>query len=152
MLLKAKGQLEEAIACYREAIRFKPGYVMAHRHLGNALLEKGQLDEAVACCREIVRLRPDYAPAYSNLGNTLRRNGQLDEAIACCREAIRLKPDLTEAHNNLELPQGKRAAWTKPSTVTARPSNSSLVTPLPTLFNLGNALSQIGKLDDAFAC
>jgi superkiller protein 3 len=99
--LRDKGQPDEAIAEYREAIRLKPDLAMAHNNLGSALPDKGQLDEAIAECREALRLQEDFAMAHNNLGNALYAKGQRDEAIAEWREAIRLKKDYPEAHNNL---------------------------------------------------
>ena len=46
--LSNDGQLDEAIAAYRQAIRLKPDYAEAHSNLGNALKDMGQLDEAIA--------------------------------------------------------------------------------------------------------
>ena len=68
----SKGQLDEAIAGYREAIRLEPDYAEAHYNLGIALQDKGQLDEAIAAYREAIRLKPDSAEAHYNLGNALR--------------------------------------------------------------------------------
>ena len=44
--LRAEGQLDEAIAAYRQAIAFNPNYAEARGNLGIALKDKGQLDEA----------------------------------------------------------------------------------------------------------
>jgi tetratricopeptide (TPR) repeat protein len=97
------GQLDEAIAAYREAIRLKKDDALAHYNLGNALRERGQWDEAIACYREAIRLKKDFALAHNNLGVALRHQGRLDEAIAAYREAIRLKKDYADAHCNLGL-------------------------------------------------
>ena len=40
--LDASGDVREAIAAYREAIRLKPDYAEAHYNLGNALREPGE--------------------------------------------------------------------------------------------------------------
>ena len=49
--MKASGQMDEAIACYRKAIELDPKNAMAHDSLGSALATKGQDDEAIACFR-----------------------------------------------------------------------------------------------------
>ena len=95
------GQLDEAIASYRQAVRLKPDLAKAYAGLGIALQAKGQLDDAIAAYRQAIGLKPDYAKAHSNLGDALAELGQFDEAIAAYRQAIPLKPDLAEAHNNL---------------------------------------------------
>jgi tetratricopeptide (TPR) repeat protein len=99
--LQDKGQLEEAIADYREALRLKPDYAIAHSNLGSALHHKGQLDEAIAELREALRLNKNLAEAHNSLGVAVRDKGQLDEAIAEYQEALRLKKDHAMAHYNL---------------------------------------------------
>ena len=76
--LAKKGQLDDAIAEYREAIRLKKDNLGAHGNLGNALLGKGQLDEAIAEYREVIRLKKDDALAHRHLGNTLQMKRTLD--------------------------------------------------------------------------
>jgi protein O-mannosyl-transferase len=99
--LDDKGQIDEAIRQYREAIRLKPNYPDAHNNLGIALDNKGQTGEAIQQFREAIRLKPDHLDAHYNLGNTLPKAGQMDEAIRQYREVIRLKPDYAAVYNNL---------------------------------------------------
>jgi tetratricopeptide (TPR) repeat protein len=109
--LRGQGKLAEAITAYREAIRLKPDYAVAHSNLGTALRGQGKLAEAIAVYREAIRLKPDFAAAHFSLGVALRDQGKLTEAIAAFREAIRLEPDNAWAHYNLALAlaeQGKQ--------------------------------------------
>jgi tetratricopeptide (TPR) repeat protein len=101
IVLGMKGQTDEAISQFQEAIRLVPDYIEAHYNLGVALNKKGQIDEAIRQYQEAIRLKPDYAEAHNNLGTALGRKGQIAEAISQFQEAIRLKPDYAEAHNNL---------------------------------------------------
>jgi tetratricopeptide (TPR) repeat protein len=94
----AKGQVDEAIAEYREAIHLEPMYLLAHNDLGKALSDQGRLDEAIAELREALRINKDYATAHYNLGNALLANGRPDQAIAEYREALRINKDHAEAH------------------------------------------------------
>ena len=48
MRLKNKGQLEEAIVCYGQAIALDPKYAEAHCNLGHALRRQGRFAEALA--------------------------------------------------------------------------------------------------------
>src|SRR5262249_44320986 len=44
--LRSKGQVDEAIVCYRKVIALDPKFVYAHHNLGYALADKGKADEA----------------------------------------------------------------------------------------------------------
>ncbi|MGA2787668.1 MAG: tetratricopeptide repeat protein [Verrucomicrobiota bacterium] len=101
VVLGLKGQTDEAIDQFQEAILLAPDYTEAHYSLGIALDRKGQTDEAIKQFQEAVRLKPDYAEAHFSLGTGLGMKGQIDDAIKQFQEAIRLKPDYGEAHYNL---------------------------------------------------
>jgi Tfp pilus assembly protein PilF len=149
--LKGQGKLDEAAACYRQALELKPDFAEAHNNLGNVLREQGKLDEALACYRRAVERKPDYAEAHYNLGVALTDQGRPDEAAACYRRALDLKPDFAEAHNNLgnlSRDRGKldeaaacyrRAVGLKPDYAEAH-------------FNLGVALTDQGKRDEVLVC
>ncbi len=105
--------LQQAIACYREALRFRTpeaaplDYAATQNNLGNAYLylptgdRAANLQQAIACYREAVRFRTpeaaplDYATTQNNLGNAYQslptgdRAANLEAAIACYREALR---------------------------------------------------------------
>jgi predicted TPR repeat methyltransferase len=142
--------LDEAVACYRQALVLKPDFTEAHYNLGTALKDQGKLDEAVACYRQALVHKPALAEAHNNLGTALKDQGKLDEALACYREALVLKPDNAEAHNNLGTAlkdQGKldeavacyrQALVLKPALVEAH-------------LNLGTALQELGRVADAEA-
>jgi tetratricopeptide (TPR) repeat protein len=98
--LENSGNLDGAIAAYREAIEGHPDYYFAHMSLSRALEKKGDLDGAVAALRKGLGFGND-ADGYLRLGNTLFRKGRRDEAIACYKKAIALDPKLSMAHYNL---------------------------------------------------
>jgi tetratricopeptide (TPR) repeat protein len=148
--LAAKGQLDEAIAEYREAIRLTKDNPEAHYNLGNALRTKGQLDEAIAEYREAIRLKKDYARAHNNLGNALYDKGRLDEAIAELREAIRLNKDFPEAHYNLGIALREKGRLDEAvaeyrEAIRLKKDNAEAHN------NLGIALATKGRLDEAIA-
>src|SRR5207247_2641123 len=72
---------DEAIAEYRQAIRLKKDYAIAHYNLGNALRDKGQLDQAIAEFLKAIRLKDDYAEPHCNIGHVLARQGKLRQAV-----------------------------------------------------------------------
>jgi tetratricopeptide (TPR) repeat protein len=95
------GELEKAIAEYREALETAPDYAEARNNLGFALFKKGEFNEAIAQYRKALEINPDYAEALNNLGNALRPKGDLEDAIAQYRKALEINPDFADAHLNL---------------------------------------------------
>jgi Flp pilus assembly protein TadD len=148
--LAAQRKLDEAIACYRQAIRLENNFALAHSNLGAALYRKGKLDEAIAAFREAIRLKNDYPEAHYNLGNALRARGKLDEAIAEYRQAIRLEKDYPEAHNNLAIALTDKGKLDE--AIACYRQAIRLKNDFPEAHNnLGAALERKGKLDEAIA-
>jgi Tfp pilus assembly protein PilF len=65
-VLKLRGELAEAAACYRRAIALQPGMVLAHRNLGAVLCESGHLAVSFASFRRHAEL------AYGTLASPAR--------------------------------------------------------------------------------
>jgi tetratricopeptide (TPR) repeat protein/serine/threonine protein kinase len=149
--LSGKGELEEAIACFRKTIEIDPKYTLAHNNLGVALYGKGRTEEAIACFRKAVAIDPKLAQAHRNLGGVLGDRGKVDEAIACFRKAIALDPGDATAHSNLGAALSHKgkvdeaiACWRKAIALDSRD---------PWVHNnLGTALRRKGKVDEAIAC
>lgn len=99
-----RGQYEEAIANYTEAIRLDPQNRRAYYGRGNAYAELGDYEEAVADYSQAIRLDPNQPGAYYSRGVVLSYQGQYEEAVADYREALVLSPTYASAYNNL--------AWT----------------------------------------
>ena len=96
-----QGQLDEAVAEFKEAIQLDPEFVEAHYNLGLTYVDQGELELAVAEQQEAIGLAPDLAEAHNGLGMAYYGLGRVDEAIAAYEEAIELDPDLSDAHFNL---------------------------------------------------
>ena len=97
-LLKKKGDIQNAIKCFRTAIQLKPNYPNAHYNLGIALQEKGDLTTAIDSYNTALKLKPNYPEALNNLGNSLQEQGDLAAAIASYNTALQLKPNHPDAH------------------------------------------------------
>jgi serine/threonine-protein kinase len=70
--LKGKGKVDEAIACYRQAIALDPNYVWALVQLGHALHDRGRFDEAMVCFRKAIALDPKQASALKAVLDRIR--------------------------------------------------------------------------------
>ena len=95
-----QGRLDEAIACFRQALSLQPDDAGLYNNLGIALSQQGKFDEAIAAHQQAVRLQPDFAGAYNNLGNAFRDHQRFEEAMIAYEQALRLAPDSAEALNN----------------------------------------------------
>jgi tetratricopeptide (TPR) repeat protein len=60
-------KIDEAVASFREGLRYKQDDAEAHYGLGSALSAQHKRDDAVAELREALRLRPDYPEAQQLL-------------------------------------------------------------------------------------
>jgi len=107
-LLMAKGNMEQAISHYEEAVRILPQFAEARYNLALALAEQGFPHEAIAQYRETLRHSPEYADAYNNLGAMLDHQGNQEEAIEHFRRAVRIDPYHDDAHYNLGVVLAKR--------------------------------------------
>jgi tetratricopeptide (TPR) repeat protein len=143
-----KGNLDEAIAKWREAIRLKPDYVKALNNLGVALRKQGKPEEAIAAYREAIRLKPDYAEAHYNLGLVFGKQEKFEEAITAYREAIRLKPDDVAAYFNLGVMLGEQGK-TEDSITAFREAIRLKPNDADAYNILGVALGEQGKIEDA---
>jgi protein O-mannosyl-transferase len=101
LALKNQGQLDQAIAHYRNAINIWPDYVEAHYNLGGAYIEKGEFDEALAEYRRAIEIHPDEADSHNNYGSALRELKQFDQAEAEYKRALSLRPQYLDARLNL---------------------------------------------------
>ena len=101
--LLSQNKLDQAEACYRQALRINPSYAKAYNNLGLALARQGMLDDALSCYRQAVALKPNYFEAFTNLGNAQREKRALDDAAASYQNALRLEPNFVGAHYNLGI-------------------------------------------------
>jgi tetratricopeptide (TPR) repeat protein len=91
--LDDKGDVDGAIAEYREALRLRPDFAEAHYNLGVELRHKVDRNGAIAEYREALRLMPDFAEAHYNLGVELEAQGKRKEALEEYRKACQLAPN-----------------------------------------------------------
>jgi tetratricopeptide (TPR) repeat protein len=99
-----RGNLQEAAAAYREAIRRDARFSAAYINLANVLRDLHRDSDAALSLREAIRIDPSSAIALSNLGQVLCDLGDpdlLEEAEALCRRAIAVAPGLAHAFETL---------------------------------------------------
>lgn len=144
------GEIDEAIAHDRTALRIRPGDINGLTNLANALMEKGEFAEAIQHYRELVRRQPNDSESHRNLGKALYKSGQRDAAITEFREALRLRPgdsDSAYSLGNALLDKGETDAAISyfRQAITGDPKN------VGAHYNLGIALQRDRQLDAAVA-
>ncbi len=101
MAMRRDGDLEKAIACYREILAKEPNLARVHFNLGIALAKSGKLLSAMESYSQALKLKPDFAEALSNLGDVLIRLDKVEEAKVNLRKAVALNPEFAMAYSNL---------------------------------------------------
>jgi tetratricopeptide (TPR) repeat protein len=96
-----KGEYDQAIADYNQAVRLDPDYAYAYNNRGKAWNRKKEYDRAIADLNQAIRLDPNYAHAYNNRGNAWSGKKEYDRAIADYNQALRLDPNYAYACNSL---------------------------------------------------
>ena len=95
------GRWEQSIRWYEEALRRRPDFRPALRHLALALSRTGRAAPAAAVLEKAVTLLPPDVAAYNNLGEVYLMLEKPEQAELALRKALSLNPDLPEAHNLL---------------------------------------------------
>ena len=147
----SNGNLAEALACYRKAIRLQPDLYEAYYNAGLIYQSMNRTAQSSTCYRKALELNPDLPQAHNNLGRLHLDAGRTDAAASCFLEAIRRQPDFAEAHFNLgEVLRGlRRPQEAIPAFQTALRLKPSLV---GAWNNLGNLLRDGGDLSGAAEC
>jgi len=143
------GVWRDSITLYEHALAVTRGNYLAECYLGSALLNARRLPEAEPHLRLAAQLKPDYGPASTRLGYLLEQEGHPDRAAACYAALLKLKPNFAEAnadYGRLLLRQNR------PREALPRLQAAERVRPdAETCDELGSALEQLGRLDEAMA-
>lgn len=146
--LRDRGQNEQAIAHYRQAVAIWPEYAEAHYNLGRILVERGEFADAIAHYEKALAINPNDAEAHNNLGSVFLRVGRADEAMAHYQKALAIRPDYADASCNLAnalLSQGdlEGAIAYYLAGLALSPNHADAQ------YNLASALLRKGRIDEA---
>jgi tetratricopeptide (TPR) repeat protein len=86
----ARGELEQALKLYDQAIELSPEFPEAEYQRASALLSLGRLPEAEKGFRRASELRSDWAMPQAALGGLLARLNRFDEALKYLNRALEL--------------------------------------------------------------
>ena len=108
-----KGQHDEAISEFSEALKLNPDSARAYWSRAAAYVQKYRYDEAISDYTETIRLDPEIASNYVARGLAYKLKGNIDQAIKDFEKALSLKPNLDlakeELRNISQLPGGLKA-------------------------------------------
>lgn len=150
-LLKEKGEFDQAIASYQQALEILPNAAEVHNQLGETYLMQGKIAQAYASTQLALKSNPNFAPAYKTWGNILQSQGKIDEAMAAYNKAVQIEPQFAEAYTNIGSMLSKRGQLQEAvayfqKAIAIKPNLAAAY------WNLGNALMQLKRQEEAFIC
>jgi len=95
---RKRGQLDEAIQEYQQALQLKPDYAEAYNNLGWIYKLQGRLDEAIQAFQAAIRIDYEYLRALVNLGWAFAEKGLYDRAMNVLEAALAVDPGEASAH------------------------------------------------------
>jgi len=101
LLAHKAGNVDEAVADYREALAHDPRNKYAFYNLGLIDQTRGNLQGAETNYRNAMSADPNFTPALFNLAIVRTKVGAYEEAISLYRQVVSLAPDDAAAHLNL---------------------------------------------------
>ncbi|MBL4602236.1 MAG: sulfotransferase [Emcibacteraceae bacterium] len=88
------GREQEAIDCFKKALRNNSDNVDAMRYLAIAYIKQDEnLSDAEALLRRVVQIAPDFSLGWGDLGHVLVKGRNYMEAIEVYKKAIKILPD-----------------------------------------------------------
>jgi len=92
-LSRLKGDYDQAVVDYAEAIQLDPEYAWAYCERGRSYWQKGNYDQAIADHTDAIRLDPEIWQAHYFRGMVYLSKSDFGNAIADLTEAQRLNPN-----------------------------------------------------------
>ena len=106
-----RGDFDQAIVAWDEAIRIDSKHSEAHRWRGDASLNKHELNKALSYYDKAIRLDPKNGMAYCTRGAAWFEKGEHDKAIASFDEAIRLNPEIASSSFYKRYRRAAESPW-----------------------------------------
>ena len=100
-ILRQRGELNQAIRHYRQALLLLPGDAQIHLNLADSHQQRGELATAIRHYRYALDAAPDRSDTHLKLGNTLLAQNAPEDAIHHYLRALEIRPGLAPAHSNL---------------------------------------------------
>jgi tetratricopeptide (TPR) repeat protein len=109
-----KGQYEQAISHYNQAIEINPTFASAYISRGVAYAQSGgQYDQALSDFSKAIEISPQFAKAYRDRGFAYYKKGQYDQAITDYSKAIEIDPKFADAYFNRAVAHYSKGEYEK---------------------------------------
>ncbi len=147
-ILFERGEYNEALQHFREALKRRDNLSMVHVNVGRALFALGKTEESIGHYFEAIKVDAGDFKAHNNLGVALITLGRTNEAISSFHRAVQLAPGDAIFFANfmqllVETGQTTKAIETFQERIRRVPADSFAHT------KLGQLLFSEGKLDAA---
>jgi len=103
VVLQRQGKVEEAMKCWREALRIDPNAMRAGNGIDAVIGGRSKSDRGYLGGSEALRSKMGNIVPQDNLGSMLVRQGRIDEAIKHYREILEKEPRQVDARYQLAL-------------------------------------------------
>src|SRR5688572_14810813 len=134
-----QGDLERALAAYRQVLAAVPDHPAALRLLGTALLQGGDAAQAVSFLERAARRQSDDPHLLANLAQTYLALKRYADAEQTFRKASRLAPNEVQLHVGIAAALAMQGKLAESRTMLTRQAARFPNAPLVWL-NLGNVL------------
>lgn len=111
ILLRNAGEIDEAITCYREALRLKPDLYQSAVNLGLALEAQGNRLEAAQTWIGALQPIEGQVLLLNHLGRMMEAAGLLDDAETYYQRSILLSPDQPATVQHYLYVRQKQCKW-----------------------------------------
>ena len=143
-------QTAGAAGAYLLTLVCRPDHAEALNNFGVMIKNLGNYERGIVLFRRSMGVMPGYAPAYNNLGLSLVALGRVSDGDAQYRKALALEPDHADAVNNRAVVESLGGAFADAERWCRRALR--LRPNYPAAYNnLGNALKDLGALDESIA-
>lgn len=144
----AKGELDDALACYRKAVAIAPDYAEAFNNLGFVCIRQGRDEEAEQYLDRAVALNPELANAHYNRATLLRNRCSTYAAVESYRRALSIADANPGIHRELgsllaELDRNEEALASLRRAVDLDPDH------FRAHHDLGLVCQRLGRLEEA---
>lgn len=102
LISQARGEDDNAVDCFLEAIRFSPKpFSMYHFNLGLSFMALNRKNEAKNALSKAVEIMPDLKEGWNFLGIIEAESKNLSEAVRCFSKALEIDIEYADARANL---------------------------------------------------